>query len=252
MPKVRKACKICGSGVPVSVYLVSFAGRRSARTVSPYADFNLMPAPTASTSSTHSYACVGILLAAGHGRRYAAMAPGQDKLLTVLDGGLPIAQASAAALLAATRRTVAVTREDQGVLRALLEAAGCEVLVLDGAANGMGDSLAAAARYLIDTAMPDEQACLVALADMPWLRADTCQQIALAARPAPPIVVPTWQGQRGHPVAFNRALWPELAALSGDIGARALLARHPVNMLAVDDPGVVADVDTPLDLRAAR
>lgn len=217
-----------------------------------------MPHTTETALSIASHACVGILLAAGHGRRFAARAPGQDKLLMTLKNGTPIAQASAAALRAATRRTVAVTRADQNALRALLAANGCEVLVLEAGANGMGDSLAAAARHLLDTAPPQARACLVALADMPWLRADTCQHVALAAhaaaRPdapvsAPAIVVPTWNGQRGHPVAFDRALWAELAALAGDKGARALLARHPIKTVPVDDPGVLADVDTPEDLR---
>ncbi|MGE8618273.1 MAG: nucleotidyltransferase family protein, partial [Achromobacter spanius] len=94
---------------------------------------------------------------------------------------------------------------------------------------------------------PAESACLIALADMPWLRADTCLQVAAATR-RHRIVAPTWQGRRGHPVAFARDLWPELASLSGDVGARSLLMRHPVHELALDDPGVLADVDAPEDL----
>lgn len=179
------------------------------------------------------------------------MAPGQDKLMAMLDSGEPVARASAAALRAATRRTLAVLRADQVLLRALLESMECEVLVLDANANGMGDSLAAAARHLLGNAAAGEAACLVALADMPWLRATTCQQVAAAAA-SHPIVVPTFQGRRGHPVAFERALWTELAALSGDTGARSLLARHAVKELAVDDPGVLSDVDTPQDLRAGQ
>jgi len=195
-------------------------------------------------------ACVGLLLAAGHGRRFAAMASGQDKLLAPLAPGLSVAQAAATTLCAATGRTIAVTRADQATLRTLLASAGCEVLVVGPEANGMGDSLAAAARHLLNTAAPGEQSCLIALADMPWLRDDTCQQVAQAAREHS-IVVPTWQGRRGHPVAFSRVLWPELATLSGDTGARSLLARHPVTELAVDDAGVLADIDTPQDLRPA-
>jgi molybdenum cofactor cytidylyltransferase len=211
-----------------------------------------MPNPLTITesSSMPAKACVGLLLAAGHGRRFAAMAPGQDKLLaplTPLRPGWSVAQAAATALCAATGRTIAVTRADQAALRTLLASAGCEVLVVGPDANGMGDSLAAAARHLLNTAVPGEQTCLIALADMPWLRHDTCQHVAAAALEHS-IVVPTWQGRRGHPVAFSRVLWPELATLSGDTGARSLLARHPVTELAVDDAGVLADVDTPQDL----
>ncbi|WP_255594193.1 NTP transferase domain-containing protein [Achromobacter sp. ES-001] len=218
-----------------------------------------------------SAACVGILLAAGHGRRYAADAPGQDKLMARLEDGTPVAVASARALGSATSRTIAVLRPDQAALGALLQAEGCELIMVGANADGMGDSLATAARHLLGLGMgrgedfppegrdvhaktqglPAASSCLVALADMPWLRADTCMQVAAAA-PHHRIVTPTWQGKRGHPVAFARDLWPELAALSGDVGARRLLLRHPVHELAVDDPGVHADVDTPQDLRAGH
>lgn len=209
-------------------------------------------------------ACVGVVLAAGHGSRYAAVAPGQDKLLAPLPDGTPILQAAIRAMRGATRRPLVVTRADAAARRALAESLGCDVLVLPPQADGMGDSLAAAARYLLDTCDASVRRCVVALADMPWLRADTCARVAMAsithgtADPAasaihvsPPIIVPTWQGRRGHPVAFDRSLWRELAALSGDVGARALLARHEVMEVAVDDPAIHLDVDTPQDLNRA-
>lgn len=192
-------------------------------------------------------ACVGIILAAGHGRRYAAMAPGQDKLMVLTASGVPVAQAAAQAMRAATLRTLAVVRPHRSTLAALLAAQGCDVLTLDSDELGMGDSLAAAVRHLQATCPPGIQSCMVALADMPWLRAATCIHVAHASLQHG-IVAPTWLGRRGHPVTFERSLWPELAALTGDTGARALLKRHPVQELAVDDPGVMADVDTPSDL----
>jgi len=64
---------------------------------------------------------------------------------------------------------------------------------------------------------------------------------------SPLIVVPTYQGRRGHPVLFDRALFPELASLQGDEGGRSLLSRyaHRVLTLEMATDGVVADVDTP-------
>jgi molybdenum cofactor cytidylyltransferase len=183
--------------------------------------------------------------------------------LVLLGDGTPVAVACARALRQATARTIAVLRADQTALRALLESEGCEIVVVQAEANGMGDSLATAARHLMQEnqgeqgaqAVQDvhaldhlsESACLIALADMPWLRADTCLQVAAATR-RHRIVAPTWQGRRGHPVAFARDLWPELAALAGDVGARSVLMRHPVHELVVEDPGVLADVDAPGDL----
>lgn len=195
--------------------------------------------------------CVGILLAAGRGRRYAGAAAGQDKLLAPLADGTPVVVAAAASLRAAVSRVVAITRPDNERVAALLAQAGCEVVTTDTRADGMGDSLAAAARHLMQTAGPDIEACLVALGDMPWIRPDTCLRVAQAAR-LHPLVAPAWHGQRGHPVAFQRSIWPALAALSGDVGARPVVARHGVTELAVEDAGVRADVDMPDDLAAAR
>ncbi|MEN4920903.1 nucleotidyltransferase family protein [Achromobacter spanius] len=193
--------------------------------------------------------CVGILLAAGRGRRYAEAAPGQDKLTALLADGTPVAVAAATALRAATTRVVAITRPGQASLQALLANAGCEVITTDPHAAGMGDSLAAAAQHLLRTCGTETQTCLVALGDMPWVRTDTCLQVARLAF-AHPIVAPVWNGRRGHPVAFHRSLWPALAALAGDTGARVVLESHGATELAVSDSGICADIDTPADLQA--
>ncbi|MFD4840042.1 NTP transferase domain-containing protein [Achromobacter sp. NPDC058515] len=209
-----------------------------------------MPDPDTPPDHAPLTSCVGIVLAAGHGRRYAALAPDEDKLLAPLPDGRPVALAAVAAMRAATARTVAVVRPDNPALARLLAAEGCEVLATGAGKNGMGDSLAAVARHLLRTCGPDVQTCLVALGDMPWVRPLTCIQVARASQ-GHKIVAPAWDGRRGHPVAFHRTLWAELAALAGDAGARALLGRHPVTELAVDDPAVLADVDIPEDLTSA-
>ncbi len=191
--------------------------------------------------------CVGILLAAGRGRRYAGAAAGQDKLLAPLPDGTPVVVAAEASLRAAVSRIVAITRADNERVAALLAQAGCDVITTDSDADGLGDSLAAAVRHIMQTADHGIEACLVALGDMPWIRADTCLQVAVASRQHA-IVTPVWNGQRGHPVAFQRTIWPALAVLAGDVGARAVVARYGVTELAIDDAGVCADVDTPDDL----
>jgi molybdenum cofactor cytidylyltransferase len=63
-----------------------------------------------------------------------------------------------------------------------------------------------------------------------------------------PIVVPTYQGRRGHPVLFAASTFRELIAADPSQGARAVVHAHTDRLeLAVDDPGVVADIDTPED-----
>jgi molybdenum cofactor cytidylyltransferase len=90
---------------------------------------------------------------------------------------------------------------------------------------------------------------IIALADMPFVQVSTFNQVCAALREHE-IVVPTFQGQRGHPVGFQRQYFSELAELDGDSGGRSILKRHAdkVFELPVDDPGVLYDIDTEADL----
>ena len=194
---------------------------------------------------------VGLLLAAGRGRRFAAAAgPGADKLTAALDG-VPVARRALDALAAGCDAIVAVHRP--AAPGALLDALrGARLVVAPRADDGMGHSLAQAAL----AAMEDgADAVLVLPADMPWVRPETVRRIAEAAREGPPsvratrIVVPTLaDGRRGHPVAFGAAHLDALAALTGDRGARALLGAASTTPLPTDDAGILRDVDTPSDL----
>ena len=58
-------------------------------------------------------------------------------------------------------------------------------------------------------------------------------------------------GRRGHPVGFSAACYEKLAALSGDEGAKAVVAAYADELahVDVDDPGTARDVDTPADLQ---
>ena len=61
------------------------------------------------------------------------------------------------------------------------------------------------------------------------------------------IAIPLYQGRRGHPVLFGRAVFQELLDAPQDIGARAVTRAQPdrVAEVAVDDPAVLEDIDTP-------
>lgn len=193
--------------------------------------------------------CVGILLAGGYGRRYAEAAAGADKLLARLADGRLVAQASAGAMLAVLPCVWAVVRPESHGLADLLAGMGCRVLAHERAREGMGGSLAALAQALLalPPSAPAPTHCLVALADMPWIRPDSHAQVA-AAGAGHAIAAAACLGRRGHPVSFAASLWPELAALTGDEGARGLLARHDAFVVETGDPGVLADVDHPSDL----
>jgi len=183
---------------------------------------------------------VGILLAAGASRRFGA-----DKLTQRLPDGDRVAVRACRNLLAGTDRVLAVVREGSEELAALLQAEGAEVGVCADAGQGMGASLVFGVH-----ACPDAAGWLIALADMPWIEPATIRKVADALRSGAAIASPCWQGRRGHPVGFSQFLGPELAALNGDEGAKAVIQAHLDQLRLIDcaDAGVLRDIDKPEDL----
>lgn len=191
---------------------------------------------------------VGVLLAAGRGRRFDASGV-QRKLLQAMPTGphrgRSIALAAALNLRAAVDRVVAVVRADEAALAAQFEAMDCGVVRNDRADDGMGTSIACGVRASADAA-----GWVIALADMPAVAPQTMQRVAAALRAGATAAVPLHQGRRGHPVGFA-ARWREaLAAIDGDLGARALLAQARPLSIEVDDAGCLLDLDTPADYDA--
>ncbi|MDW7747198.1 NTP transferase domain-containing protein, partial [Halomonas sp.] len=93
----------------------------------------------------------------------------------------------------------------------------------------------------------------VLLGDMPDIAPSTLASLGRAAR-RDTILRPVHGGRPGHPVLFGRTLWPELAALQGDRGAREVVRRHVsrLHLIPVKDPGIHRDVDTPGDLHSRQ
>jgi molybdenum cofactor cytidylyltransferase len=176
-----------------------------------------------------------VLLAAGAGKRF-----GGDKLLHPLDDGVAIAAHAARNLLAVLPDVVAVVRWGDFPLYEMLEEEGCRVTMFQGAARGMGASLA----HGVGEARSAD-GWIIALADMPRVPTGLIREIALALEKGASIVAPVHGGERGHPVGFSAKLREELLALDGDTGARAVLQRHAADVRTIEcsDSGVLLDVD---------
>jgi molybdenum cofactor cytidylyltransferase len=187
-------------------------------------------------------ALVGILLAAGRGRRFDPTGA-RNKLLQQLPGGQPVVAASAALLLSCVPRVIAVVPPGDGGVADILRALGCEVIVCPDADTGMGASLVHAIRHSLPA-----QGWLVALGDMPFVQASTLAALRDAVEEGAGIAVPVHGGRRGNPVAFGACHRAALLATTGDQGARRLLQAHSVRELEVADAGILRDIDTPSDL----
>jgi molybdenum cofactor cytidylyltransferase len=189
---------------------------------------------------------VGILLAAGRGRRFDP-AGQRNKLLQPLADGEPVVAASARKLLAVASRVVAVVAPGDGGVGACLRELGCDVTVCPDADVGMATSLTHALRHSLSLA-PAPRAWLVALGDMPYVDGSTLRALAAALAAGAGIVAPVVDGRRGNPVGFGAVHLDALLALRGDAGARHLLRMFPVTEVAVPDPGILRDIDIPGDL----
>jgi molybdenum cofactor cytidylyltransferase len=189
---------------------------------------------------------VGILLAAGRGRRFDPVGQ-RNKLLQPLTGGDTVVEASARKLLAVAARVVAVVAPDDGGVGARLSALGCDVTVCPDADSGMAASLTHALRHALASA-PAPRSWLVALGDMPYVDVLTLRALADALAAGAGIAVPVVDGRRGNPVGFGAVHLDALLALRGDAGARRLLQIFPVTEVPVPDPGILRDIDVSGDL----
>jgi molybdenum cofactor cytidylyltransferase len=196
------------------------------------------PAPRASGSSI-----AAIVLAAGTSTRM-----GDNKLLAMLDGRPLVRHAVEAALGSTARPVIVVTGNAAEAVRAALSGLDVRFVHNPDFAAGMAGSLAAGIAAL----EPELDGALICLGDMPRVRAAHLDAIAAAATDGVHIVVPTHEHKRGNPVLLGRAVFAEVLALRGDVGARSLIERHAdrVRTVAIDDPAVLTDVDTRAQLAA--
>ena len=190
----------------------------------------------------------GVLLAAGVGRRYDPTGMRLKLLQAAPSGphaGVPVAVAALRNLRAVIADVIAVVRtpdsDAQQRLQRMLAAEGAQLVVCPEAHAGMGHSLACGVR--------ERRAAggwIIALADMPAVLPATICAVRDAIAEGHDAAAPVHRGQRGHPVGFRSTCRDELLALTGDAGARSVLATHPPVLIDVDDPGCLLDIDTPV------
>ena len=109
----------------------------------------------------------------------------------------------------------------------------------------MGASLVCAVR-----AATDAEGFVIALADMPFIRSSSIAAVRDALVAGAPLAAPYFRARRGHPVGIAAQYRHELEALTGDEGARKIIAANEQSLrkIPVGDPGVLRDIDTPGDL----
>jgi molybdenum cofactor cytidylyltransferase len=89
---------------------------------------------------------------------------------------------------------------------------------------------------------------MLVLGDQPYVDSPTIDSLLDAfTSNKKGIAIPTYQGQRGHPLIFDRKYEAPLSHLKGDIGGREIIRENPEDVLEVpvDCEGILIDIDTP-------
>ncbi len=188
-----------------------------------------------------------IVLAAGRSSR---MGPA-NKLVADLGGKPMVRHAAEAAIDSGASPVVVVCGHEEPAVRAAL--AGLDVRFVSNPAHAEGLSTSLKAGI---AALPEEtDGVVVMLGDMPLVRAAFIRRLVAAfeAEPGGLAAVPIHDGDWGNPVVIARALFADVAGLTGDAGARKLLEQRKDTVIEVPaDDSVMLDADTPDALEALR
>jgi CTP:molybdopterin cytidylyltransferase MocA len=167
---------------------------------------------------------------------------GRDKLLESV-AGVPLLRLVAERALSVTPHVAVTLRAPDPDRAAALQGLAVDVIPVPDAATGMSASLRAGAAWALSSPCT---ALLVLLPDMPDITANDLHRLVTdyARAPDTPLRAASQDGQPGNPVILPRVVWPLLRDLSGDQGARAILAAHPPRLCPLPGQRALTDLDT--------
>jgi molybdenum cofactor cytidylyltransferase len=191
----------------------------------------------------------GLIPAAGKSRRM-----GRPKLALPLGNGTVLEGVCRAVKLAGVERLVVVVGPDGRELVSLAESAGADVLQLADDTAEMRHTILHGLAWLQTHCQPrPDDAWLLLPADHPCVEPQVITQLRAARdrQPERSIIVPTYQGQRGHPVLIGWQHVPAIRQLPEGMGLNAYLRQCPAETLevAVTNESILWDLDTPEDYR---
>lgn len=183
----------------------------------------------------------GIILAAGSSSRM-----GQPKQLLPFGTTTLLGQVIQNARQSNLHEIIVVLGHEAALIRQGLDFSGTRTILNPDYLKGQSTSLQAGVK-----AIPDHcQGAMFLLGDQPLVGPDIINHLISSFTASPGhIIIPCFKGQRGNPVILPRSLFDRIQSLSGDQGARVLFDEFKplIVRVAVQDPAIVMDVDTPLD-----
>lgn len=181
----------------------------------------------------------GLVLGAGGSKRL-----GRPKQLLPYGDGTLLGHVVATARACRFEQTLVAIGGAADHVRAGVDLGGVEVVVNDAYGEGCSSSIAAA----LAAVDPRCDVLVLMLGDQPGVTAETVAAL-LAGRGEAELAVCRYDDGRGHPIAFARSVFGDLAGLHGDKGVWRLLDREGVAEVRVAGP-IPLDVDTPEDYEA--
>jgi molybdenum cofactor cytidylyltransferase len=190
---------------------------------------------------------VGVLLAAGTSSRFGE----SNKLLADLDGAPVVVHAARSLCDAGLESVVVVLGHEADRVRAALADRDVTFVENPDYADGQSTSVRAGVAAAADA---DADAAVFLPGDMPFVDPATVDRLVAAYRAGlAPALAAAHDGRRGNPVLFDSSRFGALSAVDGDTGGRSvLLGTEGAVLLAVDDEGVLVDIDTTGDLAEWR
>ena len=185
-----------------------------------------------------------IILAAGASRRL-----GRAKQLVEFEGEMLLARVVRLVHEAGLEQVVVVLGAEHEAIAAAVDLSGVRVVRNEDWARGIAGSIHVGLQVVEEVAL-DIDGVLILTCDQPRLSVSHLRALMAVfdARDGLEIAASEYAGGVGVPAIFSRAMFPELYALSGDKGARALLKKAGGAVMRVNFPGGEVDVDTPEDL----
>jgi molybdenum cofactor cytidylyltransferase len=185
-----------------------------------------------------------IVLAAGESRRMGMPKPllqfGKAGEKTFLGQIVSVLQQSR------VERTTVVLGSQAQRIRTATDLSGADVVLNENYHEGQLSSLIAGLRSL----SPEVEAILLCLVDNPFITVGVADEMASAfMRTRRPIVIPVFEGERGHPTLFAREMFGRLLAAPADKGARHAVYSNEDKIfeIPVTEPGIRFRIDTPED-----
>lgn len=191
------------------------------------------------SANTNRKQCAGIILAAGEARRFGA-----PKALVDWYGKPLITKLTETMLEAGLQPVVVVVGAYSVQIRQALQEFSITIVDNDAWQQGMLSSLKIGVSALPD----DTPGFVMALVDHPYLEKAIidCLTNAMTIRD---VIIPVFQGKRGHPVLWNQAAFSTILDLNASKTPRDALTLLKVHEVPWQNRFILEDMDTPEDYR---